>query len=42
MYKKMKDTDTNQANRICAFAPKAQMRVARFVFGLNVCRINYQ
>ena len=31
---------TNQANIICAFAPKAQMRVAIFVFGLYVCRTN--
>ena len=31
--------NTNQANGICAFGPKAQIRVARFAFGLHVCRI---
>ena len=34
--------NTNQANSIWAFGPKAQMRVAWFVFGLHVCRTNGQ
>ena len=34
--------NTNRANSICALGPKAQMRVARFVFGKHVGRTNGQ